>query len=183
MTGTQYTPAEIVTKAQGLLEDTTAADDRVHPWRMVPFQDDELPAISIFITRSTLAPTSNETNLIRRRTDTLSVQAHTIATYGDESAPQAHTIIEECLRRLITDMDIRKEFHRPQAVSFDLSPDNETDAARVVATLTMDMIQDYQFQDVRTGDAFTTLHSTMDIDETGDAPDVEAEVTLTGGTP
>jgi len=180
---TQYTPAEIVTLATGLISGATVAGVGVYPWRMVPFEDDELPAISIFCTASSLPKRGNEPNLLVKRTDTLEVQAHTMATTGPESVPQAHEIIEECLRRIITDMDVRKEFYPSDATSINLSPNKETNATRVIATLSMDMSQDYRFADVRTGDAWTTFRGTMDIDTTGDAPDVDTKVTLTGGTP
>lgn len=183
MTQTQYSPAGMVTLAEGLIDGNTAAGSQVFPWRLVSMQDDELPAIGIYIIDSNLSRRGNDPNLLYRRTDTLTIQCHTLAPSGDTSQPEAHTILEECLRRVITDVDVRESFYPPEAITWDLSPDKDTNATRVIGTLNIDMRQDYQFEEVRVGDAMTTVHSTMDIDESGDAPDVETRATMTGGTP
>ncbi len=180
---TQYTPAEIVDLAHGLIDGNTAAADRVYKWRKTPFQDAELPAIAIYCTSTSMGQRGNEPNLLFRRTDTLEVQVHAeAADIGDPTA-EAKGIAEECVRRVFASMDVRKDFYPSQAVSINDDLDRSTDRMRVISTLSIDLTQDYQFAEVRTGDAFEELRGTTDIDQTGSAQDVVTQSTMTGGTP
>jgi len=180
---TRYTPTDIVDLAEAAITGNTSAGSSVYPWRIAPFQDDELPAISIYCNDMTGGSRNNIPDLMLSRTDMLQVQFHALDTDEAPAALAASVASEEIIRRIVADLDVRKEFHPQQSISVNSQLDKGSDKYRVISLITIDMRQDFQIEEIRVGDPLTEVYSTVDIDESGTAQDVETISTLTGGTP
>jgi hypothetical protein len=178
-----YTPQDIIDLVHAALFDETVAGSNVVKSRMTAVQTDDLPAISIYVTTQSETATSNEPDGTYRRVDTLALDVRVRGTSGTEAVESVGPIADDVRRRLIFIEDFRTDFETFGPIRTNYRLDNVAEWQHAVAEITIDLTHIYQYEPLTGGDAWTLAYTTVDIDEDGDAPDVEIQTDLTGGTP
>jgi len=179
MAGTMLTRQQVATAVVAALTTTALPNGATATAnRTLRLQDDQLPAVAVYVLSRSDDSISIQNNRIRyRATDAVTCAIHVLATTDAGWATTADAIENAVKARITGDATMRATFERIGNMRTSVTAGKEEEYRRVIVAVDVDLHHEGYYSEPETDETAELVHITVDAADP-DGADAEAEVDL-----